>query len=96
MVQLSNFKHPRWRLATGLPINMMFGLFLHVGRGYRLSLGFFARGLDTRITVARLPLRQLGFLVFLRLAVFVAIYLEANLFLLPLFLLTMWNVDNST
>ena len=30
----------------------------------KLAVDFFARGLHTRTAVARLPLRQLGFLVF--------------------------------
>ena len=52
MVQLSNFKNPRWRLtaileyknghnfATGLPIDVMFG----VRVGFRLSLVFYHEG----------------------------------------------------
>jgi len=30
---------------------------------WKFAVDFFARGLDTRTAVARLPLRQLGFLV---------------------------------
>ena len=39
-----------------------------LGRGFRLSLDFFSRGLYKRTVVARLPLRQLGFLVTLKFA----------------------------
>ena len=43
---------------------------------YKFAVDFFARGLHTRTAVARLPLRQLGFLVFV-LTVFTRVAVSA-------------------
>jgi len=55
--------HLSWILA--FPVYNIKTWRLVLGWGFRLSLDFFARGLHTRIAVARLPLRKLGFLVYL-------------------------------
>ena len=53
---------------------------------YKFAVDFFARGLHTRTAVARLPLRQLGFLVvYLRLIIgILSLCISAHLTVLPL------------
>ena len=65
MMQLSNFTRIYQNghiFATDLPIDLMFGSMC----GFRMNLDFFVGGLGlhTLTAVARLPLRQLGFLVY--------------------------------
>ena len=65
IVQLSNFKNPRFRLTAIFDIQKWPQLRnrftdrrdirFYIGRGFRLSLDFFLRDLHTRTAVARNP-----------------------------------------